>query len=322
VRRTVAEQSGVIVPFTCKRIATFAIVWLGLHAATVRAQTPAVDPVFARARQLVVAGNGAAGRLLIDSVLSATPAESPVFGEALYWRAAFAVTSADAEHDYERLVVEYPFSPHVGDALLQLAQLESGRGDRAAASRNIERFLLENPTSAQRPKAELELVRLWFDQNDLPRGCSALKRAIADTPPAEIEQRNQLDFFSPRCMANDVGPGGRVPVGAGVAAPTVPPAAPAVAANKDSAAAAKESRTKAAGKFTLQIAAYKSKAEADGLARKLDARKLDARVVPSGKLFRVRVGRYESRAQAVKAQKELKAKKIDAFVAEIGADDR
>jgi cell division protein FtsN len=76
------------------------------------------------------------------------------------------------------------------------------------------------------------------------------------------------------------------------------------------------------GQFTLQVAAYKTKAEADALAKRLKARKLDVRVIAAGKLFRVRIGRYASRAAAVTAQKELKAKKIDAFVTESGPEDK
>src|SRR3954470_24118405 len=113
------------------------------------AQTPASRPtsaesVFARARTLVVNGNGAAGRLLVDSVVAATEPDTPAYAEALYWRATLAATSVDAERDYRRIVVEYPLSPREADALLQLAQLEVARGDRASASIHLERYLLEN----------------------------------------------------------------------------------------------------------------------------------------------------------------------------------
>ena len=58
------------------------------------------ESVFARARQLVQAGNGAAGRLLVDSVLTSASPETPLYGEALYWRGALASSSADAERDF------------------------------------------------------------------------------------------------------------------------------------------------------------------------------------------------------------------------------
>src|ERR1041385_5735243 len=125
-----------------KTLRSFIIVAVAASAA--HAQSKA-DSVFARARQLVTSGNGAAGRVLIDSVIAATPPDTPEYGDALYWRAALAATSADAERDYRRIIVEYPISAHAGDALFQLAQIEVARGDRSAATVHLDRFLLENP---------------------------------------------------------------------------------------------------------------------------------------------------------------------------------
>lgn len=286
--------------------AGFVLLGLLCAAAPAHAQQKA-DSVFARARQLVVNGNGAAGRLVIDSVMTATPPDSPLYGEALYWRAALAASSADAERDYRRLMIEFPFSSHAGDALLQLAQIENARGDRAGASAHLERFLLDNPSSEQRPRAGLLLVRLLFEQNDLPRGCAALRSVLGDVPESQVELRNQLAYYSPRCTATDVSAGGRVPV-----ADTIREKAPAESSH---VAAPK-------AKYTLQIAAYKSKAEAEALVKRLKARKLDARVAGASKLYRVRVGHYMTRGAAVAAQRELKAKKITAVVTEIGTDDK
>lgn len=274
------------------------------------------DAIFARAKQLVVSGNGAAGRVLIDSVLAANAPDTPVYADALYWRAALAATPEDAEGDYKRLIVEYPLSPRTGDALYQLAQLEIARGDRESAADHLERFLLENPQAAERPRASMQVVRLLFDQNSLPRACSALRNALAETPKTAVETRNQLEYYSPRCAANDAGGGGRVPV-----TPVTPTSATSVASGRDTSHETPAPTVKS-GKFALQIAAYTSRTDAEALVKRLKARKLDARVVPSGKLYRVRVGRYETRSEAVAEQKALKAKKISAFVTDIGRDDR
>jgi hypothetical protein len=292
-----------------KRVLT-AFAMLTAVASPLAAQQQNVDAIFARARQLVVNGNGTAGRLVIDSVLSATPTSSPVYGEALYWRAALAASSADAERDYRQLVVEYPLSSHAGDALYQLAQLESARGDRASASRHLEQFLTDNPKHGERPRAVLLYVRLLMEQNELPRGCSVLRQTIKDLPDSAIETRNQLEYYVPRCAASDVTPGGAAPVAA-----AAEPARDSVREKPAPTVAPK-------ARYTLQIAAYKSKTEADALVKKLKARKIDARNVPSGKLYRVRVGKYATRGAADAAKRELKAKKIDAFVTEMGADDK
>jgi cell division septation protein DedD len=279
----------------------------------------ATDSIFARAKQLVVNGNGAAGRLLVDSVIAATSPDSAAYADALYWRAALAANSADAERDYKRLVVEYPLSSHAGDALYQLAQLDIARGDRAAATVHLDRFLLENPASEERGRAGLMLVRLSFDQNEPQHACIAQRRALQDVPAAEVELRNQLDYFTPRCANVDT-------TRAAANAPTTTTPArdstrrdsSATTARRDTAPAPRASKAK----YTLQVAAYGSKADADALAKRLKARGIDVRVSGTARMFRVRIGHYETRAAAAAAARELKAKKIDAFVTEIGGDDK
>jgi septal ring-binding cell division protein DamX len=278
---------------------------LALAASAAHAQSKA-DSVFTRARQLVTSGNGAAGRVLIDSVIAATPPDTPEYGDALYWRAALAATSADAERDYRRIVVEYPFSAHSGDALLQLAQLEVARGDRAPAATHLDRFLVENPQHPERARAGLLLVRLLFEQSDVPRGCSVLRRTLSDVPDSAVETRNQLQYYSPRCTAADANPASQLPL-------------PAAADTARHVATATPSKP---GRYTLQVAALAKRIDADALAKRLKARGLDVRIVGTSKPFRVRIGRYETRAAAAAAAKQLKTRKIDAFVTDIGPDDK
>jgi hypothetical protein len=271
------------------------------------AQTRADSLVYARARQLVAAGNGAAGRVLVDSMVTVTSPETPAYAEALYWRARLAADGGEAEHDYRRIVVEYSLSPRSGDALLQLAQLELARGDRASARTHLERFLLENPGHPDNGPTGLTLVRLSFDAGDVQRGCITLGRTMREVPESSVELRNQLSFYTGRCAGVDT--------------------TRRVAANATDTSRAKPDSTKrdttakaapkAAGKYTVQVASYTTRAEADRLVKRLKTRDLDARVVPSGKRFRVHVGRYATRAAATTAANKLKAQKMDAFVTEI-----
>jgi len=280
-----------------------------------RATTP-TDSIFMRARQLVVNGNGAAGRLLVDSVIAATNPDTPVYADALYWRAALAASSMDAELDYKRVVVEFPLSERAGDALFQLAQLEIARGDRAAAITHLDRFLLENPSSDDRGRAGLMLVRLAFDQNEPQHACGVLRRALQDVPSAEVELRNQLDYFSPRCV--NVDSTRSTPTNTTARDTTHRDSTSPSATRRDSTPAPRASKAK----YTLQVAAYGSRADADALAKRLKARGIDVRVSGTARMFRVRIGRYETRAAAAAAARDLKAKKIDAFVTEIGGDDK
>lgn len=272
------------------------------------------DSVFARARQLVANGNGAAGRVLVDSMVTVATPDTPAYAEALYWRARLAATGADAERDYRIIVVEYPLSPRAGDALLQLAQLETSRGDRASAATHLERFLMENPGHADRAQVGFQLVKLSFELNDLQRGCITLGRTLRDIPNTEIELRNQLDYYSPRCATVDTTRGTRVASAKGADSST---------AKRDTTSSDSAGRKPAAkGRFTLQLCACATRAEADRMVKRLKTKGLDARIVGTTKPFRVRVGRYDTRSAATAALNKLKAQKIEAFVTEIGGDER
>lgn len=288
-------------------------------------QTPAThaaaDSVFARARRLVVGGNGAAGRLLVDSVVAATEPNTPAYAEAIYWRAALAASTDDAAADYRRIVVEYPLSPRAGDALLALARLEVAHGDRAQASVHLQRFLLENPKHPEHAAAGLMLAQISFEQNDLRHGCATIKQTLSEIPADAVEMRNQLQYYQPRCTALDANPASNLPLAPPLQAP--PAKTPGDTSHSAKPPSSKTGASSAArGKYTLQVAAYTSRADADGLAKRLKTRGLDARVVGGTKLFRVRIGRYTTRAAAVEAQAELKSKKkISAFVSDTGPDD-
>jgi cell division septation protein DedD len=335
--------------------------WLALASARVGAQaadsaakrTPANDPrdtLFLRARSMVLNGNGAAGRALVDSALSAATG-TPDYGIALYWRAALAATAADAERDYRRVIVEYPFSPHSGDALLALAQLEMARGDRESAIDHLQRYLVQQPPNdPQRVRAGIWLGRMLLETNQLPKGCAVLLRTRAILGDTAIETRNQVDYYASRCAGVDT-----ASAPAAATSPTTPPAAPPSAKNTgtavpagttpakpESVSTARASTTRAAsmpprstppiatprrdsgvvhneshresGRYTVQVAAYDTKAAADRLVTKLGERGIVARVVGTAAPFRVRVGHYATDAAANDASRELKAKGIEGFV--------
>jgi hypothetical protein len=121
------------------------LVVIGLGSSVVaRAQTPTVDSIAARVARLVARGQQPAARLLLDSVLAATPPRVALFPEILFQRARLAARATDAEEDYRRIAIEYPLSPREADALLELATIEHGRGDRDLAILHLRRFLDEN----------------------------------------------------------------------------------------------------------------------------------------------------------------------------------
>jgi cell division septation protein DedD len=66
--------------------------------------------------------------------------------------------------------------------------------------------------------------------------------------------------------------------------------------------------------YSVQVAAYTHKAEADKLASSLNKRGYSARVDGSVAPFRVRIGRYATERDAEDALKKLKSKHMDGFV--------
>ena len=172
------------------------------------------DTLFLRARRLVASGNGAAGRTLVDSALAAATAGTTEYATALYWRGALSSTAADAERDYRRIIVEYPFSSHSGDALLALAQLEMARGERDLAIDHLQRFLLQRPNDPERVRAGISLGRMLLEQNQLAKGCAVLLRTRASLGDAAVETRNQVDYYASRCVGVDTTPPAPRPAGA------------------------------------------------------------------------------------------------------------
>ena len=66
--------------------------------------------------------------------------------------------------------------------------------------------------------------------------------------------------------------------------------------------------------WSVQVAAYKTRAEADNLTSSLTQRGYQARVDADGAWFRVRIGRYATRKEAEEALTGIKAKQMTGFV--------
>jgi cell division protein FtsN len=161
---------------------------------------PPNDSLFRHARRLVGEGNGVVGRALVDSLLRAADPISPAYGDALYWHGVVALTAAEAERDYRRVIVEYPLAYYKDDALLSIAELEQARGDRASALAHLQRYVREHGMSKERGIAALGAARLAFEQRDTALGCSMLAEARRSATAADVELRNQIEAYgTSRC---------------------------------------------------------------------------------------------------------------------------
>ena len=68
--------------------------------------------------------------------------------------------------------------------------------------------------------------------------------------------------------------------------------------------------------YTVQVAAYSTRAAAERLVERLTKRGFSARVVSAGAApYRVRIGAYATEKEAAKAARQLQAKGISGFVA-------
>jgi hypothetical protein len=74
------------------------------------------------------------------------------------------------------------------------------------------------------------------------------------------------------------------------------------------------------GSWSVQVAAYNVRSQADAAVTRLKKNGYEARVDGAAAPFRVRIGRYQTQGQASAVQRSLKAKKIEGFV--VQADTR
>jgi hypothetical protein len=257
------------------------------------------DPLFARVQQLVNGGNRDAARAAADSALQVRTPGTAQYAEALYARAFATSDAASAERDYLRVSVEYPFSPRAEDALAMIAQFRQARGDRAGARAQYERLAREFPRSAQAARANYWAGRLALDDGDLPSGCNFLFVASERVARDDVELRNQIEYLRRRCML----PGARTPT----------PRDSAPSSGTDTTATPPPLAT---AEFSVQVAAYQRKRDAETLFNRLKARGFPVRVVGTSAPYRVRVGRYATRADAVAAQGRMRRAKVNGIVVE------
>ncbi|HEY5086714.1 MAG TPA: SPOR domain-containing protein [Gemmatimonadaceae bacterium] len=163
------------------------------------AQSTRDSSLYLQAQQMVANGDAPGGRRLADSVGAAAPTGSPAYAEGLYWRAALAANARDSEQQYRQIIVDYPLSGRVPDALLRLGQLESARGENAAALQHFQRIVLEHPESSLHAEASYWVAHMYFDTNDATRACTANADALASVRPSNIELKNRIDFQQQRC---------------------------------------------------------------------------------------------------------------------------
>jgi cell division septation protein DedD len=289
------------------------------------AQTAAADSALQRARRLVNAGNAAAGRAVVDSVVQATPEGSPAFAEALYWRATLAETAERARRDYLRITLDFPIHARAADAILRLAQFEFARGDRVAARRYLEQLALEHGDGPTAAEGALWTGRVLLEDGATLEACAALARAKARARPDDVELQGQITYYAQPCVRARADSVARADSASRAVADSA--RADSIArTRKGSGRGAGRGATKGAGTgdkgaaargpaWSAQVAAYAQRDDAERLAKKLRARGYEARVTVD-RPYRVRIGRFGTRTAAAGLVEKLRSAKMAAIVVE------
>lgn len=282
-----------------------------LWAKPAEGQAPS-DSIYLAAQRMVSDGNATVGRALVDSMVRAARRGSPSYAEAIFWRATLAATSQQAEQDYRRLIVEYPLYARSGDVLLRLAQLELLRGNRDAAAVHLRRIQTEHPEFGNQAAASYWLSKVLFEKNDLPGACGATAEAKRLVKADDVELKNQIDYQDQQCVGVVITPPGDS------VQKTEPAAKPEPISKQPPAATPKPEKNAGpatgGGFYSVQVAAYNKKSQADALEAKLAKRGFAARVDGLSAPFRVRIGKYATSSEAATAQKRIKKSGITGFV--------
>ena len=158
------------------------------------------EPVFARAQQMVTAGQDSAGRAVIDSVLAATREGTPRYAEAL-------VLARDAQQDGRRRRAglsadrrRVPALAASARSLFRLAQLEMTRGDRsrrASAPRAAPaRASRQRNEHARECHARAARIRRWRRSSS---ACAAVAAARDGLTPPTSSCAISSTTIGPRC---------------------------------------------------------------------------------------------------------------------------
>jgi cell division septation protein DedD len=265
-----------------------ALVAAALLSASPAVRLSAQQPDTLRAVALRVAQTRPdSGRAMMRRLLATLSPQDSLYPGALFTAGMLAPDAGLIATNLQRVVVEYGRSVWADSALVALAKLYFAQGDLTATAQAAERLRRDYPDSPLRPRADFTGARAYFDMKDDVHGCALIREAL-DGAGADVEFKNQVTFYAPRCA--------------------VVPAGPAAGTT----ATASDSQTKPAAPTTtyaVQVLAVKSASQVDEMLTRLKVMGFDARVVrDTSGLFKVHVGRYATHDEAAQVQRRLKTR--------------
>jgi SPOR domain len=229
------------------------------------------------------------GRAMMRRLLATLSPQDSLYPGALFTAGMLAPDAGMIATNLQRVVVEYGRSVWADSALVALVKLYFAQGDLAATTQAAERLRRDYPDSPLRARADFTGARAYFDLKDDGHGCALIREAL-DGAGADVEFKNQVSFYAPRCAALAPGPPGAPSTPATAGDSQTKPAAPATA-------------------YAVQVLAVKSASQVDEMLTRLKVMGFDARVVrDTSGLFKVRVGRYPTHDEAAQVQRRLKTR--------------
>lgn len=227
----------------------------------------------------------------------------------------------------ETMVRDYPDPASQARAHYWLARAWSDENDTPRACGALEVVLRDAPQNAVELRAQADALRGQC------RGVTAMSPLTSATRtvtvPGTVVQaaeppRQEVVAQAPP-VVRDTTPTRVVPTPVPVASPpsTPPPRAAAqpaptrVEPAPSSSTQTGSTARPANARFSVQLAAYQRRDQAEALVRTLAGRNIDARVDGDAAPFRVRTGYYSTRTQAANRLAELKRGGHDGFVAEL-----
>ncbi|MGE0353759.1 MAG: SPOR domain-containing protein [Gemmatimonadales bacterium] len=223
-------------------------------------------------------GMGDSARAIVARLRQDTAPTDSLYPQILYTSGLVARSAGDRAQFFRRVAVEYASSSWADDAWLGLAQDDFAAGNAANAARTLERLRADYPLSPLLPVAAYWGARANFELGRTAEACRWLADGLS-LAGENVELRNQLAFYSPRCA--------RIT---------------ADSARGDSAAAP-------SGPFySVQVAAVGSEAAAQSAVASLRQAGYQPRLVREGGFVKIRVGRYPDRDQASAAARDIRTR--------------
>ena len=156
-----------------------AVALLHLHApasAVAQDHDPRLQAALSQAQE----GNSDSARAAVQTILASTPANDPLYPEALYTAGLIANNAQQAQRYFRRVALEYGFSPWADDALLRIVQLRYAARDIAGTVRAAEQLLADYPTSDALAEAAYWAARASVDRNESEAACNWVAVGLAN----------------------------------------------------------------------------------------------------------------------------------------------